>query len=421
MHHELQLRIIDELREGLARRANHDAGGQMRVPTASYIDRDLAAREWDAFFGDHPQLVGLSGDLPTAGSFFTCADFGVPVLATRDASGNFRAFVNACRHRGARLVEQTRGTGARFTCPFHGWTYAADGALVAVTEAEQFGPLDKSCHGLIELPATEHLGLLWVHPRSGATIEPASLLLGLDAELASWDLARLEHTAGRTLELRMNWKLANDTFGETYHFSRLHRDTLGQLFHGDVLAYEAFGRNHRAVFPSRTISKLDQRAREEWRLDSVATVLYYLFPNVQMTVSRHLVTVFRIYPEAGDPRRSRLRVDHYYSPEALARLDDSGRTLIDEHTVYALEARDGQATISPAAQLEIVESTLEHEDLRMAEAAQRTAESGCVTHFVFGRNEAPLQHFHTSFRSALGLAPLTSAATDVPGSARPAR
>ena len=33
----------------------------------------------------------------------TSQDFGTPVLATRDADGQFRAFVNVCRHRGVLL------------------------------------------------------------------------------------------------------------------------------------------------------------------------------------------------------------------------------------------------------------------------------------------------------------------------------
>ena len=148
-----------------------DAGGIRHNPTSVYADPDLADREWEEFFAHHPQLVGLSGDLPEPGSFLTFDELGSPILATRDPQGAFRAFVNSCRHRGAVVVEQPRGTAKRFLCPFHNWCYDTTGALVNVPKQEHFGEVDRSCHGLIELPAVERDGLLWVHPDPSGTID----------------------------------------------------------------------------------------------------------------------------------------------------------------------------------------------------------------------------------------------------------
>ena len=92
------------------------------------------------------------------------SDLGVPVLATRDGEGRFRAFVNACRHRGTAVEERDKGKTRRFTCSFHGWTYSIAGALVGLPRSDHFGPVDLACHGLIELPAEERHGLLFVHP-----------------------------------------------------------------------------------------------------------------------------------------------------------------------------------------------------------------------------------------------------------------
>ena len=58
--------------------------------------------------------------------------------------------------------------------------------------------------------------------------------------------------------------------------------------------------------------------------------------------------------------------------------------------------------------MEIIDSTLENGDYRMGETTQQTAESGLLEHIVFGRNEAPLQHFHNTFRAALDMPPLRS-------------
>ena len=59
--------------------------------------------------------------------------------------------------------------------------------------------------------------------------------------------------------------------------------------------------------------------------------------------------------------------------------------------------------------MEIIDSTLENEDYRMGETTQQTAESGVLDHLVFGRNEAPLHHFHNTFRAALDMPPLQRA------------
>ena len=406
MKHAIQIEIIEQLLAMLDTGTTCDAGSQVSNPTGVYVDPELARQEWAVFFREHPQLVGLSADLGTPGSYLCIDDLGVPILATRDPEGTFRAFINACRHRGTRLCDAPRGVAKRFVCPFHGWTYNPDGALVGITEATQFGALDATRFALLELPAAEHHGMLWVHPQPDATLEPQTLLGDLDEEFETWNLGSLKYRAGRRMDMRMNWKLANDTFGETYHFKRLHRNTLSELFIGDVLAYETFDRNHRAVFPSQKIAAIKNKAKENWRIDHVSTVLYFLFPNIQMTVSDRQVTLFRIYPHLDDPQRSITQVSHYFSEEALALIESGTKTVIGANNVYDKNARDGNAIISPDAAMEVLNSTLENEDFRMAESTQRNAAAGVLDHIVFGRNEAPLHHFHNTYRDALGMPPL---------------
>ena len=108
MEHQKQVQILSELLRQLEKNENVDAGVILRNPTSVYTSPEMANREWDEFFQNHPQLVGLSADLPNRGSFFTVDDFGIPVLATRGPDGRFRTFVNACRHRGARLESEVR-------------------------------------------------------------------------------------------------------------------------------------------------------------------------------------------------------------------------------------------------------------------------------------------------------------------------
>ena len=59
---------------------------------------------------------------------------GESVLITRDLDGQLHALANVCRHRGARLCDQHTDSGqGSLMCPYHAWTYALDGRLIAPT------------------------------------------------------------------------------------------------------------------------------------------------------------------------------------------------------------------------------------------------------------------------------------------------
>ncbi len=132
MEHATQVKILKELMRQLDEGKNIDAGVQYKMSTSAYVCPEQAAQERKTLFRDHPQLVGLSGDLPKPGSYLTMDDFGIPMLATRDKSGRFRAFLNACRHRSVRVASDVRGTKSVFMCPFHNWSYANTGELLSV-------------------------------------------------------------------------------------------------------------------------------------------------------------------------------------------------------------------------------------------------------------------------------------------------
>ena len=403
MKHEKQVEILSELLSQIDEQRNVDAGVQMRMPTLGYHDADIAEREWAQLFRGHPQLIGLSGDLPERGSYFTTDDFGVPVLAVRGRDGTFRAFLNACRHRGVRVAGEPRGKANAFTCPFHSWTYSNQGDLVALPQEGHFGPVDKACNSLVALPAEEWHGMLWVHPDPDGDLDVASLLGGFAEELAMTDWGRLVYAGESVLDMKLNWKLANDTFGETYHFQKLHKDTLGQMFYGDNLSYETRGRNHRFVFASRAIDAIRELPREEWDIQQVANVLYYLFPNIQFNVGGGgNVSMIRIYPHPDGPGRSVTRVGHYFTPETIAMLaaPEEGVRVATAEDVYDVDL-DNERLTSLDAIKEVFVSTIEQEDYLMGESTQRAVASGLMPTMTFGRNEPALHHYHRTFAEAL--------------------
>ena len=406
MRQETRIEIIAELMRQLDERVNVDAGVQYRNPASAYTCPELAEREWETFFKNHPQLIGLSGDLPRPGSFLTVDDFGIPLLATRDADGQFRAFVNACRHRGVRVAQAQRGEAVRFMCPFHNWTYSNKGDLLAIPRETDFGAIDKSCHGLRELPAQERYGQLWVHPVPGGHLDVDELLGDLGPEIQDWHYDSLIYIGESVLKNALNWKLANDTFGETYHFQRLHKDTLGQLFYGDALHYTKFARNHRFVWATRGMDRQRNLPPEQWSYDEATGMLYFLFPNIQLSTSSHSASVIKIYPDKTNPGRSVTRVSHYVSRKMLDKSKQAKR-IIGKEDAYSMAAREGDdVALSLEATMEIFDSTIEKEDYLMGETTQKSAESGLIDHVMFGRNEPALHHYHNTYRAALGMAPM---------------
>ena len=399
MEHGLQVAILKELMQQLDEGKNIDAGVQYRMPTTSYVCPDLAAKEWQVFFQGHPQLIGLSGELPEPGSFLTLDNFGTPILATRDKSGKFHAFLNACRHRSARVATDERGKKSLFTCPFHHWGYGNNGELISIPNEDHFGPIDKSCHGLIELPAVEEGGLLWVHP------QPDGHLNIQGSELASHGLENMVYAGDKIIDMQLNWKLANDTFGETYHFQKLHKNTLGQIFLGNNLHLKIFGRHHRFVTANSAIADVCAQPEADWAISDATFVLYYLFPNIQLVVNTDSVSLIRIYPDENNPGRSITRISFYYSPKAIDQAKAEAQAEMTREEVYSADRAQNTGP-SLAASLEVFRSTIEMEDYVMGEMQQRSAQNGLLKEIIFGRNEPALHHFHQSYREALNLPPL---------------
>src|SRR6185436_17612021 len=159
-----------------------------------YRDRDALERELATAFRA-PRIVAAASQIDRG----ACLPIDLPgasALLARDAEGRLRAFANACRHRGTRLIDAPCAAKA-FVCPYHGWTYGLEGALMHVPHADAFASADM--RGLVEKPVAERHGLVWL----GAG-DPAS---ELDDDLAALELAdHVLFRRGRSTR-RCNWKL----------------------------------------------------------------------------------------------------------------------------------------------------------------------------------------------------------------------
>ena len=397
MLREEQIRLLKGLIHYQESGTNVDAGGIIQNPSSTYTCEERFEKEWNTFFKNHPQIVGMTGDLPEPGTFFTREDFGMPLLATRDEKGNFRAFANVCAHRGVIVENEAKGKKVKFSCPFHGWTYNNSGKLIGIPKPDHFGEIDKSCYGLTELPCLEKYGFLWVHPSPKGDIDLDALFdKRLKDDLEAWGFQNLVLTHEEEYITEMNWKLAIDTFGETYHFSVLHKDSLFNDFHGNVQMFDTFKRNARLTLCTRNIDVMKLEPEEDWHICKGAFPVYYLFPNIILNVSGEGIILVREYPLDNSPHRSVSKVSFYFWPHVIENLKELG---IDPSNIE--ENDTAQANdIHPYSGFGAI---IRDEDYVAAAASHKGLRAGTLDFMTFGKNEPALHHYHNTYREALGL------------------
>jgi len=349
-----------------------------RNPVADYICPTQAERERELFFRKGAFNVGLSALVPNPGDWMTHDYSGVPILLSRDQEGKLGAFLNVCRHRGARVAEG-RGSGDRdFRCPYHGWCYGLDGALIARPDEPSFAAAERATHGLRKLPVAEKYGLIWVSPDPEAKFDVDQLLDGLTVDFAAYGLEGYHHYETRVLHRKMNWKLGVDTFGETYHLQHLHPNTVDPLFYSNRCTFDAFGTNHRMVGARKTLDELRGVPEQDWDVLDNTVVICVLFPNTVFTYQRDHVETWHFFP--GDKVDEMVVYVSLYIPEPVT-------------NPKAKEHWDKN--------FDILMATVEMEDFPTCEGMQKGFGSGAQDAIVFGRNEPALQHFHKSITAAL--------------------
>lgn len=187
------------------------------LPWSYYSDPEVLDRERSLLLTKSWQYVAHIGDLGEPASYFPCDVAGVPVVLTRDSTGEIRAFVNVCPHRGTVVCSEP-GSRDSLVCPYHAWRFALDGSLITAPRSDREEWFDPSEYSLEEA----RLGR-W-GPFLFAAVSPEAPLFddwiadvpervgdsGLDVD----DLVFHSKWAGI---LEANWKVCIENFLECYH------------------------------------------------------------------------------------------------------------------------------------------------------------------------------------------------------------
>lgn len=271
-----------------------------------YTDSRHFEREQERLFRAMPRIAVHASELPTPDSFLRREVAGLPLLFTRDGEGKVHAFLNVCRHRGARLVDEESGCRNRFTCPYHAWSYSNQGDLLKAPFGDQgFPDLDTSKMSLKALACEERHGWVWVVP-NGDPLYLDTYLAGLGEDLAWLEGEDLEIKGEETIERDANWKILIEGGIEAYHFKVVHRKTIGPHFPNNLSSYRMFGDHIRSILPRAGIAEVDAKDMEQASIRDKANVLYTFFPLTNLlAMPDHVVWIHNEPLSAG---RTRLRI-----------------------------------------------------------------------------------------------------------------
>jgi phenylpropionate dioxygenase-like ring-hydroxylating dioxygenase large terminal subunit len=196
------------------------------LPPAAFTNAALFADEMRAIFERSWVHVADLTELPRAGDYVAAQIGPSPVIVVRGDDGALRAFLNACRHRGATLAEGAGNCGRQLRCPYHAWSYSTAGELVGVPYREEFG-----CRtaGLDLVPVRVGTVGPLVFACLDADAPPLDEWVGdLGPALARARGGEMEAAFQIDYEVPVNWKIYVENGLEGYHIGFVH-DLLADL------------------------------------------------------------------------------------------------------------------------------------------------------------------------------------------------
>ncbi|HLZ84859.1 MAG TPA: SRPBCC family protein [Caulobacteraceae bacterium] len=377
MRHERQIELLRRLKGLDPLESWPLASHSARNPASAYTDPARYDEERRVLFRRRPQMLGLSAECASPGSYVTADLGGVPALIVRQADGALRGLVNACRHRGAPVAEGS-GQRPRLACPYHGWVYDLDGTLAARPYAEAaFDDAPKSSCGLLPIFVAEGYGLIFAQAEDGEALTADAALAGAQDEIKDYGLGSYVLTEARENTWKVNWKLILDTFTESYHIRALHKNSIAASYSTDVSICNAFGPHPQMIGLLKSVFAEIEKPEAEWRFLPHTTLQYIFMPSGLITYQRDHVELWRVTPLSVD--RTLVRTS-LYAPEAPT---------TDKARAYWTKNLDRLLQVTGT------------EDFPLMEKIQANLASGALPELIYGRNEPALIHLHRSIHAAL--------------------
>ena len=297
------------------------------LPGTAFTDESVNAWEIENIFRRGWICVGHTGQLREKGQYLSVQVGPTSVLVVADDDGLPRAFINSCRHRGAKIVDQPEGHVRRLRCSYHAWSYGFDGSLVNAPFTDDIDGFDASCMGLLPVSLAVIEGLVLID-LSGEAGPPAEHIGDLATHLAHYRLGELSRGAKVVYDVNANWKAVIENYSECLHCPGIHPE-LNRLSH--YLSGEATegdgawcGGSMKLSEDAETMAKdgggPTREPIEGLTEDEQREVLYFaIFPNTLVSLHPDYVMLHTLWPKGAG--RTEVTCEWLFEDRTIARSD----------------------------------------------------------------------------------------------------
>lgn len=359
---------------------HEEAARAFTLPARLYTDPGVFERERERIF--HRSWVALCHrtDLADVCGVFAGWVADQNVFVVRGKDGLLRGFFNVCQHRAHELVKAGASRATVITCPYHAWSYHADGRLRTARGCERSPDFEAAGFSLKPVQVEDVAGIIFVNLSTDAPALRAQAP-ELEPAMLSYfpDLPRFVRIGEISHRMGTNWKARIDNSLECYHCAPVHKSFARIV---DLDSYRSVDRTIVSTHHGRIVSGPGPCSGDDRRTHYV---YWHVFPLTEFNASTDypMFTVFRNRPLAVDVTELTL-------------------------TIYA------PPTIEDAAKQEILSSWLDNdtnaEDVALCEAVQRGLGSLGYDRgrFIVNRgrtetSEHSVHHFHRLVADALRL------------------
>lgn len=301
-----------------------EPGKSHTLPGWAYTDTGLFERERTAIFNRGWHYAGPLASLANAGDYLTAGLLDQNIIVIRGKDGELRGFYNVCQHRAHELLKG-RGCAKVITCPYHAWSYHADGRLRTARGTENVANFR---------PEEFHLKPVRIEVFADHFVffnldEGAAPLAEQAADLAQELRDEVLGAGGYKIssfpdgQIACNWKVAVDNYLECYHCAPAH-----PAF-ADLVSMEGYRTHAAGLWSSQkgTVGRFDNNAYTLRRnAPEQRALFWWLWPTTTFNVlpGSPGIGVFSFLP-AG-PALTITRGDRYAMPGSADPAEDAART-----------------------------------------------------------------------------------------------